>query len=344
MSVDIEVIKDDSKEKWNKAVQRSPQTMPFHEYDVLSILGRHFDAIVHPLMGYVGQEPIGVFPVFEQSKGPLSMAISPPLNVEISTGPALVNDKGMKQRKAEKRHQSFIEGCLDWIERHIGPNYTRISAPPQYTDARPFLQREFVVELFYTYLIDLTNDLDELKQQFSSGARKKIRNTPDEACEIREGGVEEIEEIISIMRQRFDDLNLIHYIDTIAKDLITDLYSANSIQIRPYTARVDGETVSGVIAIEDDDTVYRWLGGAKASGNIPATELMDWQIMRDAKQHDKTRYDLVGANLPQLCEYKAKFNPDVYPHYVLKKQTLPVKVAERTYYKMPHSIQEMIGI
>lgn len=342
MGVRIETISGNQRGDWDTLVDRSPQTTVFHQYDALESLARYFDATVNRLVGYVGDEPIGLLPVFDLARGPFTLATSPPPAVEINVGPALLNFRKLKQRKAEHRHGAFIDGCLDWIEREIAPDYLKIGTNDRYGDVRPFLRRGLDVRPAYTYVLDISDDDDELLMHFSRDARSNIRNTDDQAYEIREGGVEAIEEIVPLVQRRYAAQDENHYLDA---DLVVDLYSAlGPEQVRPYTCRVDGCVVSGIIALEYDNTVYRWQGGPKPDVDLPVNDLLDWHVIQTAKGRDRGRYDFVGAMQPRLCEYKSKFGPEPVVLYVTERRCTVAKVASQMYRRLPSSVRDMVGL
>ncbi|MFO7834525.1 MAG: GNAT family N-acetyltransferase, partial [Halohasta sp.] len=110
MALDITPVDDPT--EWNDLVERSPQATPFHRAESLGVMADHADATLHPYVGYKGQEPVGIFPIFELSKGPVTAAFSPPPKQKISyLGPALVSQNG-KQRRREKTNSRFITACL----------------------------------------------------------------------------------------------------------------------------------------------------------------------------------------------------------------------------------------
>lgn len=361
MSIRIEEVGAADRDQWDRAVERSPQTTYFHRYDALDSLARYFDATVHPLMGYVGQEPVGVFPVFEQSRGPLVLATSPPLSVEIHAGPALLNFRKLKQRKAEKRHQEFIDNCLQWTDAIVDPDLRVFKVSDRYSDVRPFLRNEFDASPSYTYVLDLAPELDELQARFSSDARQNVRNTPEDAYTIEEGGEAEIEAVVSLVAQRFDELDEYYWLES---GLVRDLHSgsgrgrsssdpespssadesADDGAVRPYVCRSDGRIVGGILALEHGDTVYRWQSGTRPDADVPATDLLDWHVIREAKEKGLGRYDLVGAMIPRLCEYKSKFGPEPAPVYVVTDGNLTAKLAEGVYDRMPESVRRLVGI
>ena len=342
MSVRVEEIKGDRKEEWNNVVSQSPHTTFFHRLEALAILARHFEASLHPLIGYVGQEPVGLLPMFGQTKGPFLLATSPPLSVEISAGPALLNFEKLKTRKAEQRHQAFVDSCFEWIEEEMEPDLVEIKTPSRYSDVRPFIRQGCSVSPSYTYVLDLSRDEQTLLDQFSTDARNSIRTTDDAAYDITEGGRDVIEEIGSTVQDRFEALGEYHYLDT---DLLVDLYeTCGSSSVRPYACWVDGNFASGMIVLEHGDTVYSWQGGSKPDAELPVNELLDWQIIRDGKRRGMTRYDMVGAMIPRLCEYKSKFGPEAEPIYVIKQSSPAAKIAEKTYRRMPTTVREVFDL
>jgi hypothetical protein len=342
MGMRIEAVSEREKDEWDSCVDGSSQTSFFHRYDALEVLARHFDATLHRIIGYVGEEPIGVFPVFGLDKGPFRLVASPPPSFEMHVGPALLNFEKLKQRKAEQRHREFVEASLDWIERELSPDYLQIGTTDRYTDVRPFLRREFDVDPSYTYVLDLGKDADDLLMQFSRDARNNIRNTDDEAYDIREGGRDEIRKLVSLVRRRHDEQDKEHYLDS---EFVLDLYSSYGPEhVRPYVCSVDGHIVSGIIALEHGDTVYRWQGGPKPKVDVPVNDILDWYVIRESMQRNVDRYDLVGAMLPRLCDYKSKFSPNPVPLYIIERHSLATKAAVLAYGRLPTKYQILLSI
>lgn len=327
MTVRVERVTD--AEEWDACVSRSPQTGFFHQYDALTTLARHFDADLHPLIGYVGEEPVGVFPVFDLDRGPLRIAASQPPGLEVNAGPALLNVGKLKQRKAEKRHRSFVDGCLRLVEEHLSPDYLKIATTDRYDDVRPLVNNDLDVRPSYTYVLDLEPGEEELMARFSRDARSNVRNTDESRYDIREGGEAEIRTIVSLVRRRYAQQGEDHYLDP---ELVADLRATlDDGAVRPYVCTVDGEVASGIVTLEFGDTVYRWQGGPRPEVDVPVNDLLDWRVIRDALDRGATRYDLVGAMVPRLCEYKAKFGPKPRPVYVAERRNLTATLAAETY-------------
>ncbi|MFC7210686.1 GNAT family N-acetyltransferase [Natronoarchaeum sp. GCM10025321] len=317
MSVEIELYDGDDRERWNRHVDQSPQSTPFHRYEALEVLADASGTELYPMVGYKGQEPVGLLPVFVLSKGPVAAAFSPPPDLKISyLGPALLNFEKLKQRKAERRHDRFVEGCIDRLEAECNPRFVQVRSGPWYDDPRPFGWNEFKVTPAYTYVVDLDSDRDELIQSFSSDARRNVRGSTDADVEIKVGGRRSIKRIITQVTERHERQGESY---NLTPETVTALYGRLGEEtVRPYVCTVDGAFGGGVVTLEDSGTIYRWQGGAKPETDVPINDLLDWHIMTDAMDRGTGQYDLVGANNQRLCGYKAKFAPELKLYYSIQ--------------------------
>ncbi|WP_254663064.1 hypothetical protein [Haladaptatus sp. W1] len=92
MTIDVKEADDSTLDRWNSFVDESKETTPFHRREALTHLAETANAEVRFLVGYKGQEPVGIFPIFETTKGPFRMVYSPPPHLEVYyLGPALLN-------------------------------------------------------------------------------------------------------------------------------------------------------------------------------------------------------------------------------------------------------------
>ena len=173
-------------------------------------------------MGYKGQEPVGVFPLFEISKGPVKTVFSPlPGRGIPHLGPVLFNHQQLKQRRFEKRNLSFVEGCLEWVEENIGPKYFHAVTQPGYDDVRPFQWNDFDVTPKYTDDIDLSVGESALLEGFTRDARKSIQNSPEDAYVIEERGIEGIDYVLERINSRYEEGGGGLFLEP---QFITDLY------------------------------------------------------------------------------------------------------------------------
>ena len=318
MSITIERSQKTEAESWNDYVDRADGTTPFHRREALDVLAAHSGMTLHPLVGYNGAEPIGIFPVFESDSGRRTLVLSPPPVLEsFQLGPAFLGLGGMKRRKVERYRAEFIAGCDEWLDAHLDPSYVHVRGSVGLDDVRPFRWTDYDATPFYTYHVDLTPDESEIMARFSSDARSNVRS-PDADYDIREGDDDDLRTIISQVEQRHREQDepypLTPQVVRQFSDALPDGW------VRPYVCEVDGRIVCGMVVLDDGETVYRWQGGVKYGGDLPAADLLDWHIMREAKDSGRERYDLVGANMRRLCQYKAKFGPEPVVYYNMKRQ------------------------
>ncbi|MCO8266828.1 GNAT family N-acetyltransferase [Haloferax sp. AB510] len=332
MSIEVRRATGDDVHSWDAFVEQSPHGNAFHQYDALEIQAAHAGAELVPLVGRKGEEVVGLFPMFRIDKGPIATVFSPPPELRVAyLGPVLLNMDHMKQRKREGRHHEFIDACLEWVRDEIRPRYTHIRLDGRYDDLRAFSWNDYAITPQYTYHVDLSPGVDDVFMSFSSDARSNIRNAPDDAYSIEEGGPEAIEQIVEQVASRYESQG-ISYRSTPA--FVTDLYTTlPEGQIRPYVLRTDGEFVGGILVVDYKETVSRWQGGVRTDveTDLAVNDLLDWRIMRDAMDRGRTTYDLVGANNRRINRYKAKFNPELHPFYSLERNAAGMKTLAHLY-------------
>ena len=319
----------DELDRWDGLVGSSQGGTFFHRRAPLRVLADHSGTTLHPLMGYKGQEPVGLFPAFAYSKAGVTAAFSPPPDLRVPyLGPALLNFEKLKRRRAEKRHRRFVEAALAWIDDVIDPRYVHVRTDPSHPDPRPFQWNGFDATPRHTYRVDLSVGAETLLERFSSDARRNV-DTEADGVTIRVGGRDHVAAIFDQVRERYSEQGERF---GVATSFVTDLYDRTADgSVRPYVCTVDDEFVGGVLTLRDETTVYGWQGGVKTDASVPLNDLLDWHIMREAMDEERPVYDLVGANTPRLCEYKSKFAPDVCTYYSLERAGLPARAAVEMY-------------
>ncbi len=335
MSVEIRVFdpRTDT-EEWNRYVDRSDGTNPFFRAEALRLQADDTDTRLHLLAGFKGQEAVGIFPLFEYRRGPIAGAFSPaPRSWSPYLGPAVLNVDKLKQRKADRRIKRFLDGCLEWIDEELSPMYTKFVAA-EFDDVRPFVWNEYDVCPGYTYVVDMDCTEDELLSRFSSDARSNVRNADEETYVIEEGTADDVGRIVDQVAARYENQGRpFHLSESFARRAYERLPDGS---LRPYVCRVDGEFQGGILVVESDRTRYRWQGGVKpdADVDLAINDVLDWHVMRDGLEAGIERYDMVGAGVPSINRYKAKFNPRLEIHFEITAGTFGLDVVVDRYRKL----------
>jgi CelD/BcsL family acetyltransferase involved in cellulose biosynthesis len=205
-----------------------------------------------------------------------------------------------------------------------------VSSDRTYADPRPFEWNDFAIRPRYTYVVDLSPGPDALLEAFSSDARRNVSDGLGD-CEIAVDGRRAIRRTVERVRHRYEQQGRSY---TVPPEFVVDLYDRlPDGTVRPYACRRDGEFLGGMVVLAHGDTVYRWQGGAKTDHDLPVNDLLDWRIIRDAVEDGYGRYDLEGANKRRLCEYKAKFAPDVVTYYRMEYGNVWTRLGSRLYTK-----------
>ena len=330
MSYDCEPVGPADRDRWNDLVRDSPEATPFHLYEALETFAAESGTTLHPLLTRKGQEPIGLFPVFERRVGPVPVAFSPPPNLKVEyMGPVLVERQSLKPRRRERNRAHLVETAMEWVDDRIAPRYINVRTSWQFDDPRPFVWRDWSLTPRHTYVVDLDRDPDDLFMAFSSDARSNVRAAEEYDVDVYEGGPETIESTFDLVRRRHEDQGVEF---PVTADFFRRLYEACPDGVlRPYACDLDGEFVGGTLCLDFDDTVLTWSGTAERDVPISPNDLLGWHAMQAAMDRGRSHFDLVGANLERTAEYKAKFAPELERYYRLERASTPARIAARAY-------------
>lgn len=320
MTIDVAPVTPEERSQWNEFVSESPQGTIYHCKEFLEVIAEHAGADLHLLIGYKTDEPRGIFPIFEQKKGPFRLVFSPPPGLGVPhLGPALLNYRKMKQRKTELSNERFMKGCLEWVEETIEPHYSRVVTSWRYDDPRPLAWQGYDINPKFTYRIPV-GDKEGLLHHITRSARRSIRRNEDSAVEIEREDKEGLKFVHQSLTERYTEQDQT-FSPTLAyfRDLEDRLPNKS---VRTYVAHLDEEPVMGKIVLQSDGCVSFWKGMAVSSnriGSVPVGDLLNWETMVDAIAHDAGEFDLIGANTPRICRYKAKFNPELVQYNVAER-------------------------
>lgn len=328
MSIEITPLTDD--EEWNDHVRAARSGTPFHLAEALDIFETYANADCHRLVGYKGNEVVGLFPVFTRRMGPVTAAFSPPPNLKIQyLGPLFRNVQKLKRRRRELRTSRFIDAAVEWLDERHDPVFTHVRTTPGYADVRPFIWKEYDVVPRYTYIVDLDQDSDDLLQSFSSDARRNITGDHEVDYTIAVGGREAIREIVDQVTIRHEEQGEPF---PVGAAFVTDLYeSLPDGVIQPYYCEADGEFIGGKILVQLDGRSTSWIGGAKTGHDLPVNDLLEWRFLTDGIARGSTAYDLAGANDRRLSRYKAKYAPELTPYFRLENGSWGARRAASLY-------------
>ncbi|UTF55922.1 GNAT family N-acetyltransferase [Natronosalvus rutilus] len=346
MGVEVVEIAEDECEQWDTYVERSPYRSPFHRYAALDVLAAQSDAKLHTLVGYKGEEPIGLFPVFKSVVGPITAVRSPP-NVFGSTpihlGPLRLNFERCSQQRKQKDNRRFIEQCLSWIDAEIKPDLISVLCGDRYGDVRPFRWHDydFTISPNFTYIINLGRSEEELLRSFTNDARRNIRAYQNSELDIHIGNREDVKRLITQSNSRYQEKGLLQKVPA---EIILNLYdSLGSSVVQPYVCYVNNNFVGGTLNIVEGDTMYTWIGGTAGGIELPINDALDWVAMQNGIKQGLERFDFLGAMADGVYEYKMKFNPKPRSLFHIRWASTKTHTVSTIYNRVPRIIKTAIS-
>jgi hypothetical protein len=324
MSIEIREVGVDS-DDYQRYFNQSPQSTIFHHDRFLNLLADHSKMNLKILVGFKGQEPVGVFPFFIDHKLSMTLVYSPPPGFGVAyLGPFLLNVEKLKRRKVEKRHRRFIEGCEEWVSSNLQPKYVRVRTSTRYEDPRPFQWNDFESSPRYTYSVDLNASTDEIKQSFSKSLRRYLDPDPEQPVEIFVGSHDGVDFVYEQIQSRYEAQQRTYPVDrAFLHDTYEQLPDEN---VKPYIGTVRGEMSAGIFVLQDENTSYFWQGGGKPDTEFPINDLLHWRIIRDGIESAREQYDLYGGNTERICKYKAKFSPALQGYHEIERDSMASKL------------------
>lgn len=328
--IEVRIAEDSELDRWNKLVESSSHGTIFHTKEWLKIVERHTKSKFFPLIGFKGQQSVGLFPIFYQRKGPLKMIFSPPPRCAIPyLGPILIDYKKLKQNKKESIFREFVNRVDAFIFDKIKPSYVLINLPPGLIDARPFKWAGYQVGPTYHYIIDLDGNTNQIWENFKQELRKNIKRTKDK-INIKEGLREDLDFIYTSLIERYKEENKDF---SVPRKYMIDIFNFYYPQnLRLFIAEYNEKCVGGILTTNYRDKVAIWLGAvsARLQGIYP-NDLLQWEIIKWASESGFKYCEIIGANNPTISYFKSRYNFNLEICFTVKKSTLSGRIAEKTY-------------
>lgn len=321
----MEII--ENREIWDSLVEYSPNSLLFHKWDFLKIIEEHSGYELLNFGIYDGEELVGVFPIFFKDTRLLKMAFSPPPKTMIPYLGYIMSNYYEKIEQSKKEH--CLKALADGIDSELkirSTGYFFASLAPSFLDARPFGWKGYEIRPYYTYIINLNIDLNDIWASYHKYTRRDIRKA--EKSELMFDRSDDLSALYSLQERRYKEQNLESPI--ISMDYLEHLFKTFKDNLKIYTVCDKfGEILSASATVEFKKKVVGWMGADRTK--FHANEFLIWNLIKEAKKSGFEEYDLSGANIERLCQFKSKFNPRVEMNLKLFKKNQVGRTAEWVY-------------
>lgn len=308
----------------------------FHLAAALDVLRSHTDAELRLFGAFNGHQPVALLPVFVRQSPVGRVVTSPPPSMSVPYSGPILLPNSPKQGKRERINREFTAGILDQLDVAGRGTLFRMVCSPHYGDPRPYGWSDLSLRPRFTYVVDVDSvPLDSIRDAFSRSLRREIRDAEDLGVTVHVDGLDAARKVYEDTSARYAEQDESF---PLSWPYVRDLLEALDDRVRVYTARApDGEYLNGVTVLYSNDKAYFWQGGTLATyENVSVNGLLHWRIISDIADDPPFdpvgTFDLVGANTPRFCEYKAKFNADLVPYYVAESSGPMMDAAKRVYH------------
>jgi Acetyltransferase (GNAT) domain len=306
-------------------VSRSTLATPFHRPEWLSVVQAVTGDRLSFLRVLQGQETVAVLPHIHGRWGPLRVLLSPPSRVGMQyLGPLVPGWPDLKQDKREARLAALAVA----LRAHMKEDRVRlcqIRCPPGLDDARAFQWMGFDSVPRYTYRLRI-DDQDSVWEGMKKSVRSDIRRREDNIA-IGPGDGGDWGQFENQLHARYSEQGL-HM--PLADEYLTKLRDALGPDLTLLVARAAGSFLGGAALVRTGGSMALWQGTVRGPPGIPLNDLLIWHSIQYARSLGCSSFELMGANTPQLAEFKSKFNPTLESYLEVRRLPLWADVARKT--------------
>jgi hypothetical protein len=314
--------------QWDNFIDSSPHGLLYHKWDFLKLIEKYTGYELLPYGIYKGEQLLCVFPLFYKRIAGVKLLFSPPPQAGIPyLGPVVEkNFESMKQDKKESCLNLIVQDIDNEIHK-IAPNYVSVVLVPGFLDIRSFQWLNYQVNPKYTYMIDLTPELNDIREGFSSLCRQNIRKGEDLKCHLEKS--DDTTVLTDLLTERYNEQGLNHAVDPAYLKEAINTYPKNLI----FDCLYDNDVLVGATLNQAYKRYLGWMGLPKSQDSKykNVNEFMIWQLIQEAKTLGLEKFEISGANKQSLCSYRSKFNPQLELYFTISKKDLLGKFAEAFY-------------
>lgn len=317
---------------WDAFVDSSPYGLLFHKWEYLKIMEKHTGCKLYAYGIYKNKELMCVFPVFIKHALGMRMAFSPPPYTGVPyLGPVM---SPLYDRFRQGKKESYLKEAVHEVQgelNKLSPTYTLFCTVPGFEDIRPFKWEGYDVDINFTYEIDLRKPLEELWERFDYNCKKNIKTLDNGSLSIKR--INDPDTFFKILTGLFNKKKL--NFSVTSAGYINDILNTFSDNARMYFIYNDrGEAIFTMLTIEYGKRFMLWMGGPSVTTRIPGYYPIVWELLKSAKNDGYEIFEYQGANTPDLCLQKSKYNPSLNSFYIINKKGVLSKAVQWSYFNL----------
>ncbi|MEZ4907354.1 MAG: GNAT family N-acetyltransferase [Saprospiraceae bacterium] len=193
---------------------------------------------------------------------------------------------------------------------------------PKHKDMQEFIWKKFDVTPNFTYQIDLSKSIEELKSNIHHSKLRNIKSTNNKGviCKLS-NNINEIKSMISHNHSLQNKIKDLKFFDKILDNFNTDKDSFS------YISYLDEKAIAFAYCIHDENTAYFIMGSHDKSHNgIYPGPLSMYNSILHAKELGLHYFDFEGSMIPEVEQFYRSFGGELIPYYAIKKENILVKL------------------
>ncbi|MGZ3921220.1 MAG: GNAT family N-acetyltransferase [Bacteroidia bacterium] len=200
---------------------------------------------------------------------------------------------------------------------------TVLAFPSSIIDLQPFIWEKYKVVPNYTYRIELSKSLEDIKANFDSKNRNVINKAIKEDVVVEENKLGK-KELYSFFNNSLSTTDANIYENELKNIFNHFCDPSNSFSME---ARKSNELLGIVFCVYDKNVCYYLLGGVnKNSGVQGVNNLLVLKSIEKAKALGCSTFDFEGSMLKGVEKFFRSFGPELIPYYTVNKGKLPIEM------------------
>lgn len=214
--------------------------------------------------------------------------------------------------------KEILEDVVNYLKSQ-NSTLTVLALPTTITDTQPFIWDNYKVIPNYTYRLDLTQTIEQIKSQFDSKNRNAINKAVKEGVEV------ELNKLKSNELFEFFSNHLKAAGANVYNTELQNIFSkfSNNNNSFSLTAKKDTIILGNVFCIYDSKVCYYLLGGIdKIAGVQGINNLLMLKAIEQAKALGCETFDFEGSMLKGVEKFFRSFGPTLQPYFTINKGKL----------------------
>jgi hypothetical protein len=211
--------------------------------------------------------------------------------------------------------------CLYFTQ--LKSSLTILAFPSQIIDFQPFIWDKYKVIPNYTYRINLSNSIEDIKSNFDSKNRNVINKAIKEEIVVTQNSLKQ-DDLLKFFKNSLKTAGANVYEEELKNIFLEFAHHSNSFSM---IAKKGDEFFGAVFCVYDKNTCYYLLGGVnKNSGIQGINNLLIQKSIEKAKELGCNTFDFEGSMLKGVEKFFRGFGPELVPYYTVNKASLPLEI------------------